>query len=118
MGRRGVRVAGGVRRGEVWTVSGSGYAGKPRPAIIVQDDIFPTASVTVCPVTTSPAGGPMFRVEVIAQSTNGLDFDSRVMIDKTTTVPRSTLGNRLGTLHSADMIRIDRALALFLGLAS
>jgi mRNA interferase MazF len=30
-----------VRRAEIWTVAGdSDYAGKPRPAVILQDDVF------------------------------------------------------------------------------
>lgn len=51
-----------MRRGEVWTVSGAGYAGKPRPAVIVQDDRFDaTASVTICAFTTDETDAPLFR---------------------------------------------------------
>ena len=107
-----------MRRGEIWTVSDRGYSGKPRPAVIVQDDLFPTASVTLCPLTTSPVGAPLFRLEITAQSGNGLDEDSRIMIDKTMTVPRTKVGTRLGQLSAADVMRVNRALALFLGLAS
>jgi mRNA-degrading endonuclease toxin of MazEF toxin-antitoxin module len=37
-----------MKRGEVWTVSGGkDYAGKPRPAVIMQDDSFDaTYSIT------------------------------------------------------------------------
>ena len=43
-----------MRRGDIWTVAGGkGYADKPRPVVIVQDDSFnATASVTVCGFTT------------------------------------------------------------------
>ena len=51
-----------MTRGEVWTVSASGYAGKPRPAVIVQDDRFDaTASVTICVFTTDDTEAPLFR---------------------------------------------------------
>jgi mRNA interferase MazF len=45
-----------MKRGEVWTVSGGkDYAGKPRPAVIVQDDSFDaTDSITICAFTTDP----------------------------------------------------------------
>ena len=96
----------------------AGFAGKPRPAVIVQDDIFSTASVTVCGFTTNEVDAPHFRVPVLTTPENGLDHDSRIMIDKTMTVPRHQVGERLGRLTPADMMRVDRALALFLGLAS
>ena len=36
-------------RGEIWTVAGGVYASKPRPAVIMQDDLFDsTLSVVVC----------------------------------------------------------------------
>jgi len=51
-----------MTRGEVWTVSGSGFAGKPRPAVIVQDDRFDaTTSITICAFTTDATEAPLFR---------------------------------------------------------
>ncbi len=62
-----------MRRGEVWTVSGAGYAGKPRPAVIVQDDRFDaTASVTVCVFTTDATEAPLFRLLITPNDRNGL----------------------------------------------
>lgn len=53
-------------RGEVWTVSGgAGYAGKPRPAVVIQDDAFAaTPSVTICAFSTDPTEAPLFRLEI------------------------------------------------------
>jgi mRNA interferase MazF len=62
-----------VRRAEIWTVAGgSGYAGKPRPAVIIQDDRFDTDSVTICPFTTDPTDAPLFRLNIEATPLNGL----------------------------------------------
>jgi len=107
-----------LRRGEVWTVAGGGdYAGKPRPALILQDDHFDTDSVTVCPFTTDPTEAPLFRLAILASSANGLDAESRLMVDKITTVHRRRLGSKLGQLKDADLLRVNRAVIVFLGIA-
>jgi mRNA interferase MazF len=108
-----------VRRAEIWTVSGGpDYAGKPRPAVLVQDDRFDTDSVTLCPFTTDPTDAPLFRLSIEPTATNGLNADSRLMIDKISTVRRTKLGERLGVLDDADVLRLNRALVVFLGIAA
>jgi mRNA interferase MazF len=108
-----------VRRGDVWTVAGGkDYAGKPRPAVIVQDDRFDaTNSVTICGFTSDPTDAPLFRLLIEPSTRNGLREPSRLMIDKITTVPKSKIGNRLGRLDDADVVRMNRAAIVFLGLA-
>lgn len=108
-----------MKRGDVWTVSaGAGYAGRPRPAVIVQDDRFDaTASITLCAFTTDPTDAPLIRLEIAPDGSNGLDAASRLMVDKITTVPRSKLGNRVGRLADEDVLRLNRAMMVFLGLA-
>lgn len=108
-----------MKRGEIWTASaGSGYAGKPRPVVVVQDDRFDaTASVTVCAFTTDPTDAPLLRLLVEADELTGIRESSRLMVDKVTTIPRSKLGERVGALSDDDMIRLSRALAVFVGLA-
>lgn len=107
-----------MKRGEIWTVSGVGYAGKPCPAVIVQDDRFDaTASVTVCVFTTNHSEAPLFRLPVAASDQNGLRSASWLMADKLTTVPRQRLGNRIGRLDDEDVTRLNRAVLVFLGLA-
>jgi mRNA interferase MazF len=108
-----------VKRGEIWTASAeSGYVGKPRPVVIVQDDRFDaTASVTVCAFTTDPTDAPLLRLLIEADEVTGIREPSRLMIDKVTTVPRSKLGERIGQLSDEDMIRLSRALVVFVGLA-
>jgi mRNA interferase MazF len=108
-----------VKRGEVWTVAGGGdYAGKPRPAAIVQDDRFgEVESVTVCPFTTNPMSPQLFRVTVEPDGANGLVQSSWLMADKLMTIPRSKLGRRIGHLDDATMLRLNRAITVFLGIA-
>jgi len=108
-----------VNRGEIWTASaGSGYVGKPRPVVIVQDDRFDaTASVTVCAFTTDPTDAPLIRLLVEADEVTGIRESSRLMVDKITTIHRSKLGERIGQLNDDDMIRLSHALVVFLGLA-
>jgi mRNA interferase MazF len=107
-----------MKRGEVWTVSGAGYAGKPRPAVILQDDRFDaTASVTVCVFTTDETEAPLFRLAVTPSDRNGLRSVSRLMVDKLTTVSKDRLGERIGRLDDADVVRLNRAMVVFLGLA-
>ena len=107
-----------MNRGEIWTVSAGGFAGKPRPAVIVQDDRFDaTASITICVFTTDPTDAPLFRVNVAPDAQNGLRAASRLMVDKITTVAKDKLGERIGQLDDADMVRLNRAIMVFLGLA-
>ena len=108
-----------MKRGEIWTVSGgSDYTGKPRPAVIVQDDDFnATRSVTICAFTTDPTEAPLFRIQVEASEANGLQVDSSIMVDKITTVPRDKLGAHMGRLGDEDLIRVNQAMLVFLGLA-
>ncbi|HEY5106984.1 MAG TPA: type II toxin-antitoxin system PemK/MazF family toxin [Caulobacteraceae bacterium] len=107
-------------RGEIWTMSGGqDYNGKPRPVLVVQDDRFDaTASVTVCAFTTDPTQAPIFRLEVAPSDRNGLRAPSRLMVDKIASVPRSKLGSRVGRLDDEDMMRLNRAVLVFLGLAN
>lgn len=108
-----------MRRGEIWAAAGGGgYAGKPRPVVIVQDDRFDaTGSVTVCPFTTDPTEAPLLRIPVTADQTNGLSQDSSLMVDKLTATRRSNLHDHLGQLDEEYMLRLGRALVVFLGIA-
>ena len=108
-----------MRRGEIWTAAaGSGYTGKPRPVVIVQDDRFDaTDSVTVCAFTTDPTEAPLIRLPVVPDEQNGLRERCSLMVDKVTTVPRSKIRDRIGLLADQDMVRLGRAVVVFFGLA-
>jgi mRNA interferase MazF len=108
-----------MKRGELWTMAGGpAHASKPRPVVIVQDDALTARdSVTVCLITTDPADLPVFRIAVDPTAENGLKATSRLMVDKVTTVPQSRLGHRIGQLANDDLLRLNRSLLVFLGLA-
>jgi mRNA interferase MazF len=108
-----------MKRGEIWTVAGSGdYAGKPRPAVVLQDDRFDaTASITICPFTTDPTKAEIMRLPVEPNARNGLEVASRLMVDKITTVPKTKLGKPIGRLDDQDIVRFNRAVLVFLGFA-
>lgn len=103
----------------MWTVAGgTDYSGKPRPAVVVQDDRFDTDSVTICPFTNDPTEAPLFRLSITPSPTNGLRDASQLMVDKLTTVRRSRLGDYLGVLDDSDIVRLNRAMVVFLGIAT
>jgi mRNA interferase MazF len=108
-----------VKRGEIWTVAGGpDYTGKPRPVAILQDDRFEgLRSITFCPFTTNPTPAPLFRLPVKPSERNGLREESSLMADKVTTVARVKLGKRIGRLDDDDVVRLNRAVMVFLGLA-
>ncbi|WP_186391519.1 MULTISPECIES: type II toxin-antitoxin system PemK/MazF family toxin [unclassified Pannonibacter] len=108
-----------MRRGEIWTVSaGKDYAGKPRPVVIVQDDSFDaTDSITICSFTTDPTDAPLFRLVVEPNKRNGLRSPCRLMVDKITTVPKTKMGAHVGRLDDEDMVRLNQAMTVFLGMA-
>lgn len=107
-----------MKRGELWTVAGGVYASKPRPAVIVQDDVFEsTESVTVAPLTTTLTDAPLLRLRVAAGSLTGLAQNSDVMVDKLTTARRGNVQVRIGRLSSQQMVELERLLMTFLGMA-
>ena len=109
-----------MKRGEIWTVSGGGkYTNKPRPVVILQDDAFDaTTSITVCAFTTDDTDAPLIRPMIEPSMDSGLRLTSRIMVDKVTTVAKSKLGKKLGVLERQDILRMNRAVLVFLGLAT
>lgn len=108
-----------MTRGEVWTSAGStDYAEKPRPVVIVQHPHFEALkSITICGLTTDPTELPLFRITVQPTDSNGLEYVSRIMVDKILTLPKTKLRRRIGQLDRSDVLRLDEALRVFLGLA-
>jgi mRNA interferase MazF len=114
-----VEGAGGLKRGEIWTVAGGAdYAGKPRAAIILQSDKFDeTLSVTICPLTREAIDAEPARFAVEPTLHNGLRVSSYAMVDKISTLPKTKVRRRIGQLDAADVARLNQHVILFLGLA-
>ena len=109
-----------MKRGDLVVVAMPGDYGKPRPALVVQSDLFNDthASITVAPVTSTIADTPLFRVTVEPSRRNGLRSVSQIMVDKITTVRRPRLGQTIGRLEDDVMLRVSRALSLWFGIAA
>lgn len=107
-----------MRRGDLVTITLQGDYGKPRPALVIQSDLFDQhPSVTILPVTSALREAPLFRLEVPPNAGNGLRAASQIMVDKAQTVPRDKVGKMIGHLDDGTLLAVDRAMALFLGLA-
>src|SRR5689334_582300 len=88
-----------MKRGDIVTVSLPGDYGKPRPALIIQSDLFDAhPSITVLPITSELRGAPLFRIDIEPNKQNGLLKRSQVMVDKAHTVSRDKVRERFGTL--------------------
>ena len=108
-----------MKRGDVWIVAGGkDCAGKPRPVVTIQDDSFDaTDSITICAFTTDETDAPLFRLPFEPNERNGLPAACRLMVDKITTVPKTKVGARVGRLDDEDIVRLNQAVLVFLGLA-
>lgn len=101
--------------GEIWTVRGSGYASKPRPAVIVQSDrITDFDSTVVCLFTSDASLQGETRILVRPSAMNGLNHDCYVMAEKPIAISKQHLGSKIGELEQIYMQRIVRALRVVL----
>lgn len=107
-----------MTRGDLVVIALQGDFGKPRPALVIQSDLFADhPSLTVLPVTSDLRETPLFRLTLQPTAENGLKLPSQIMVDKAHTVLREKVGQTIGRLDSATMVAVNRALALFLGFA-
>lgn len=108
-----------MKRGDIVTIAVQGDYGKPRPAVVAQADVFNEthASISVLPLTSSIVDAPLFRLTIDPSRQNGLTHVSQVMVDKVISVPRARIGKVIGRLPDDTMIRVTRALSVWLGVA-
>lgn len=107
-----------MKRGDVVTVAVQSDFGKPRPALVIQADLFEAhGTVTVLPVTSTLFAAPLLRVSVKPGAGNGLRKPSQVMVDKAMTVMRTKVGPPIGHMDPRTLLEVDRRLAVFLGIA-
>ena len=108
-----------MKRGDLVVVAVAGDYGKPRPAVIIQSDVFPDShpSTIVCQLSSQPVDAGDFRLTVEPAAENGLRTRSQIMVDKPVTVRRERIGQTIGRLNDAEMARLNAALAFVMGLA-
>ena len=77
-----------MRRGDVVAVALPGDVGKPRPALIVQSDLFNAThpTFTLLPLTSEIRSARQFRITFEPSPTNGLTVISQIMVDKPMTL--------------------------------
>lgn len=107
-----------MKRGDIVTAVLPADLGKPRPVLVLQSDYFSALeTVTVIPLTSTVKEAPLLRLSIEPTEETGLQKPSQLMIDKISTIRRSRLGNAIGVLDDRTMVRVNRAVALFVGLA-
>ena len=91
-----------MRRGDLVTVVLQGDLGKPRPALVIQSDLFDAhLCMAVLPVTSELRDAPLFRIVVNPGEHNGLTKPSQVMVDK----PQSITRKKVGAVSATWMMR-------------
>lgn len=107
-----------MKRGDIVLAVASGDYGKPRPAVVVQSNLFnePHASLVVCLMSSELLDAPLFRITVNPSEKNGLQLPSQIMVDKIMALRRDRIRACIGTLEDEALIRLNRSFMLFLGL--
>ena len=108
-----------MKRGDIVIVNAGGDYGKPRPAVIIQSDLFngTHASVVVCLITSELVDAPLFRLSIPKDPMNGLLHPSQIMIDKIVTIRCDKITQIIGYIDDILLLQINRSLALFLAIA-
>ena len=106
-----------MKYGDLVTIALQGEFGKPRPALVVQSDLFAEHStITVLLLTSSLVEAPLLRVTLEPDGNNGLQKQSQVMIDKTMTIRREKIGEAFGFVNTEAMQTIRRLQAVVLNI--
>lgn len=108
-----------INRGDIVICALNGDYGKPRPAVVIQSDLFnPTHnSITLCPITSHLVNAPLFRISLIPSKLTGLKFESHIMVDKIVTIKSEKITQKIGELSSCDMLKLNNSLKLWLTLS-
>jgi len=107
-----------MERGDIIICTLTGDFGKPRPAVVIQSNLFnPThASITVCPITSHLIDAPLFRLSLIPNSLTGLTLESQIMVDKIISIKSEKITQKIGKLSSDEILKLDDAIKLWLSL--
>lgn len=108
-----------MKRGNLVTIAMQGDFGKPRPALVIQSNVFNRehATITVALISSELVEAPIFRLNVLPSKQNGLTKPCQIQIDKIMSVRSEKIGKKIGELDEANLTNVNRALAVWLGLA-
>ena len=108
-----------MNRGDLVTIAIQGDFGKPRPALVIQSDVFSDIheTVTVALLSSRIVQAPIFRLNIAPDDRNGLTKECQIQIDKMMSIRKERIGSTIGKLDDTMLVRVNRALALWLGLA-
>ena len=105
-----------IHRGDVVVCAFQGDYGKPRPAVVVQSDLFNEthASMTLCPITSELIDAHFFRVSIESNEVNGLKIRSQIMVDKIVSIQKDKIKQKIGRLTDTELDLVQSALQMWL----
>jgi mRNA interferase MazF len=114
-----------IRRGEVWVArlnpNQGAEVGKVRPVVVIQADLLTQAdlpTVLVVPLTTQMRRGAEL-LRVLIQARDRLLRDCYAMAEQPRALYRARLGEGpLTTLTAEELLKLEQALRLVMGLSS
>ncbi len=107
-----------MQRGDIVVCVLSGDYGKPRPAVVLQSNLFNSthASITLCPITTHLIEAPLFRILLSPTPLNGLKGPSQIMVDKIASLSRDKIRQKIGHLTFDQQNQLNHAMKMWLDL--
>ncbi len=102
-----------LERGDV--VTALFFKDKPRPGVVIRASRYvESENVTLCPLTSTLAGGPL-RVRVMP-GMSGMQQVSEIIPYRITTLPVHRVGEPIGRLPSSELHEMDSVLRDWLAL--
>ncbi len=98
------------------TVALPGDYGKPRPAVVVQNDQVGSDSTIVCLLSSDPTAGATYRQLIVPNAGNGLREPTFAMTEKIQLAKREKCGPPIGRLAPDEMAVLDVNLTFVLGI--
>ena len=110
-----------IKRGEIWLVDLDPTVGheirKLRPAVIIQNDYGNKFSpITIVAPITSQKIDKIYPFEVLLDNVKGLEKNSKAVLNQIRAVDMQRLIRKLGRLDSDQMVEINSATKISLGL--
>ena len=106
-----------INRGEIWSVLWTGFARKPRPALVIQSEEYRLTETDILAlITTTENDAGVLRIPIKADESNGLQQDSFICLDKLMAIPVANLGKCYGKVSDEVMREVNARLIKILGI--